>query len=287
METVAEEVESLVPSAGERPTLRGGLRLSGGLHTYLVGGEPDLWVPPRSLGGEIEVALQGEESDERALHRFPPEGGHVPLRLLGLSAGTHTLEVGPSTLSFQTIETINDVLAANAGEIGHEVVINNGAYAPTTPGATRLEDRGASGHIRVGGALITGDPEDLPPSPRPPLIALNRDDEFILLGPRPGEIQRSQRPTAPDWPEGLDLHPIGYEVHPDFEPTWIVRRTTLGGLHVSRRSAIDPTADPIPNPTEKQVSTWARQFLREPSFECDDDQAVWARYAAVARGFIE
>jgi hypothetical protein len=284
-EEIPEEVASLVPSAGERPTLRGGLRLPGGLHTYLVGGEPDLWVPPRRLGGDIEVVLNDENhAHERIVHRLPPEGGHAPLHALGLGSGSHTLRIGPSTLFFQTVDTINDVAAADAGGIGHELVVNGETYAPTTPGATRLDEPRRTGRVRVFGALINGDGDDLPPAVRPPLIALNRDEEFILLGTRPGQIQRGQRPTAPEWPEGLDLRPIGYEVYPDFEPAWILRRTTLGGLRASRRSSADPTDEPIGGASEAQVTDWASQFLREATLENDDDKAAWARFAEIARG---
>jgi hypothetical protein len=285
--TTGEAIACLVPSVGERPTLRGGLRLSGGYNTYLRGGEPDLWVPARNLGDEpIEITLVHSDIAEPLVHRFPSEGGKATLRMLGLPPGSQSVTLGPSTVSFQTIETIGETTASEAGSIANDLVADRDAYAATTSGAALVPSALALGQVRVCGALITGDEANLPPSKRPPLIALNRDEEFVVLGATPGQIERGARPTSPNWPEGLDLRPIGYEVHPRFEPVWILTRTRLGGLQARLRNAIEPSPVPPDDLSSDDVVEWGKQLLREPTLRDESAEPLWNRYVAVAKALL-
>ena len=86
--------------------------MPGGESTFLVGGEPDVWVPvPTDASDWPAVMVDGQP------HELTE--GRLGLRSLRMAEGRHEVTVGATRLLFTTIDTVGVNLPAGAAALGN------------------------------------------------------------------------------------------------------------------------------------------------------------------------
>ncbi len=267
-------LERLVPSIKDRPTLRGGLPLDHS--TYLVGGEPDVWLAPSDEPRRCEVGPFNELVSEA--------GGKIELRKLGLSAGAQEVVVGPTRLRIQTVDSVGTTRASGTGSLSWWLRADAG-HAPlgTGPSSAPDDERRT---IQVIGPAVLGEAGDLPEVAPPPII-LRGGRKYFVLGARPGEVARPEPPTTPQWMARLKLLPYGFEFTPSFKGIWVLRFQM--NTWRARLTLDDSAPDRMryANISSEDVDLWCHALLDLEVIVSEDCQAQWDQYRSVAEELRE
>lgn len=271
-EELPEELASLLPAPSVRPTFSGGLRIELAGATYLVGGEPDLIVPPEAAAIDPRVVI---DDQERTVGRA---GGQIALSALGLADGSHTVVAGLTTRTFISAVAGAKRVPSGTGSVGFEIWMRDGGYIVSRAGAEPLE--GTTADITITGALVKGDPAALPPTTPQPVILPGGRREYSVLGARPGQVLVTHQPAAPGWMKQLNLRPTGFEVYPDFEPAWIL---LLG--HSGEWSAIERSSGGVAYASiseDAEAKKWAWAILRARSAKVKGTVQRWQEFVLAA-----
>jgi hypothetical protein len=247
-----EALASLLPAPSVRPTLAGGLRIELAGAAYLVGGEPDLIVPPEAAAIDSHVVIDGHE---QVVGR---SGGQIALSALDLAEGQHTVVAGLTTRTFVSALAGAYRVAPGTASIGFEIWLRDGGYSMSRAGAEPLE--GSTADITITGALVKGDPDALPPTTSQPVILPGGRSEYSVLGTRAGQVLITRQPASPEWLKRFRLAPTGFEIYPNFEPAWLL---LLG--HNGEWSAIERSRVELPYlhaASDANAKKWAWAILR-------------------------
>jgi len=267
MQEVPPELAILIPAPQQRPSLWGGLPLPSGRSVYLLGGEPELLVPPGIVDLIPEVTVDGQ------VVAVPQSGLDLELRSLGLSAGLHEVIAGPTSLRFSTIASIERVVAECCGSV----------TAPVGSGRPYPRPIGPDLGIRVSGAVLSGDPSLLPPTVHPPFILPRGRQRYLLLGSRPGQIIELAEPKPPSWLRRIPLFPVAFETQTDYAVIWMLMYSHRGKWEARLRVETPPNPVPSESATKDGVQTWARVFLEDSVELPRAHQELWDSYRQVAQ----
>ena len=272
---VLPELARIAPAVRERPAFFGGLPLSKYPATYLWLGEPDLWIPPSFAPDARTVTI-----DDRVLDR--PETGQVALCKVGLPAGAHRVQVGPSTRQFGTIRTMRDPKALNKATLGYTLVRDGSRLVTATinPSAFVHQDNDPEVHL-IGASITRGNVHAISKS-YPPLLFPKGAAEYILIGAKPGELLRVTEPPPPEWAAILPLYSKVFEILPEFEAVWLVIRWRTAPPEIRLVSGKAPLYDPTAGGRSEPISEWARTIKSTPD-PAEPELDLWNEYEKVAQ----
>jgi hypothetical protein len=267
-----EPLAILAPRVRERPTLRGGLRLDDALGLYLVGGEPDLWLPSL-LEPATAVSIDGRPVAVSA-------GERIALAERRLPAGQHELIVGAAILHFTTTDWLREGISPGNGTLGHRLSRQDGHYVAESVGAMELALELQPGEVAVSGAHLVGASADLPQSQETILLPLEAR-RYWLIGARPGDIQEPREPARPRWLDKAGdgaLYPIGFETKAPFDVAWVV--VERHDQSIARlRMRIPPLM--ITETRSRKINDWCTVFDADPDLD-EGDRQLWLEYRAAA-----
>jgi hypothetical protein len=263
-------LRSLVPLIQERPALRGGLQLTGGV--YLSGGEPDLWV------SDAAAAVHGTEcSVDGQLVSVPAAGGTVSLATLTLREGNHVVSLGTARLTFVTMEATGAISAPGTGSIALALRSVDGRLVP----ADGISTSGSAQEIvEVRGPLLQDPHGVVPAAGAAPVLLPTGASEYVLLGREPGQIDRGRAPGQSSWLKTAGLVPFGVEWTPPFDPVWVLWKTSAG-WRCRLRGRVIPLDSPPEGALPDAVKQWTR-CIREMEGLVGDEAGLWHLYSAVA-----
>lgn len=273
---VRDELRCLVPTVRNRVALDGGLRLQRGTDVYLVGGEPNLWLP----GDEAETSVRAQV-DGRDL---APDGAVVRLAQLepALDPGEHTIEVpGALRRRFHTVPS-SLVLARPDVPVRHLLRLSADGRVVAHVAARRADQAGDVADVSIAGALVEG--RGAPERGSRPVLLRRAARRTIVLGALPGEREViASAPPAPRWMERWGLSDRLFEHTPAFDAVWVIQEWQTPPL---RRARAVVHVEPVPSLEPPDVwSAWAREFLDEADV-VPEDLGLWRLYreraAAVA-----
>lgn len=268
----------VVPSLRARPALWGGLPLSSNPDLYLSGGEPDLWVPTAQVGETLPVSIDGR------LVSADFAGGRLALSGRSLPHGPHTVTVGPTTLRFQTVDTIGVVNSRGSSALSHVLRLRNGRYSATSAGgASETIAAPTTDLVQVLGFSLLGAAASLPMRSRAPLLLPAKAEQYIVLGAVAGQLARPQvPPDAPHWVRAISPFSAGREFLPPFDVAWVLVAWRSGEWEARLRSNLEP--EPCDPDTTKasSVREWGRCFLELVPHVSSDALELWSRYRAFA-----
>ncbi len=273
---VPAELARIAPTVRERPAFFGGLPLSKYPATYLWLGEPDLWIPPSFAPEARTVTI-----DDRVLDR--PATGQVALRELGLQAGAHRVQVGPSTRQFGTIRTLRDPKALNKATLGYTLVRDGNRLVTATVNPSALVDRDNDPEVHLIGASITRGNVDAISKSYPPLLFPKGAEEYILIGAKPGDLKRVSEPPPPAWVAVLPLYSKVFEVLPEFETVWLLIRWRTAPPEVRLVAGKGPLNEPTAGRPPEAISDWAGTIQSTPD-PAVPELELWNEYQKVAQG---
>jgi hypothetical protein len=267
MQEVPPELSILIPAPQQRPSLWGGLPLPSGRSVYMLGGEPELVVPPGIVDLVPEVSVDGQ------VIAVPQSGLELELRSLGLSAGLHEVIAGPTSLRFSTIASIERVVAECCGSVTAQV------------GSLRSSPRAAGPdlRIRVSGAVLSGDPSLLPPMVHPPAILPRGRQRYLLIGSYPGQIMEVAEPKPPSWLRRIPLFPVAFETQTEYAVIWLLMYSHRGKWEARLRVETPPHPLPTKLARKDEVHAWARVFLEDSVELPPAHQELWDSYHEVAQ----
>lgn len=205
--SVIPELMALVPAVDARPELRGGLRINVGDSDrhYLLGGEPDLWVP-EWLGGmpDFAVSLDAEVIDGLA--------GGTRYRLSGRGAGVgeHRVTAGMTSISFYVDEAAIQGPPWEAGAC--QIVLRPPGLQPSRA------DQDPDGPT-VCGAVVRHSSAD--PGRWHPVLLPYGATQYVLIGREVGKVATCTAPSPPGWLARVDLDPQDFEIFADFPVAWV------------------------------------------------------------------
>jgi hypothetical protein len=274
-ETVDEDLWHLIPAVRNRPSLSNGLPLQGGSATYLMGGEPDLWVPPIGEQEWPEALVDGEA--------HPLSGGRLELRLLGLDEGLHEVVVGPTTLRFTTIKTLGVNVPSGALALCNRLVVRDREYSYLSVQAVVPPNTRESGEVRIAGVNSSGDEGDLPPPSPPPVFLKTGGREYVLIGPRPGQVARLKEPPRPAWIQQAGLHLQYFEANVPFPVAWVLTKWPGRGWLTEAHVSLLPADEPAEPWNEEKISDWRTVISHAPAPDGDDELTRWAVFQEMAR----
>lgn len=268
----------VVPSLRARPSFWGGLPLSSNPDLYLLGGEPDLWGPTPQVGETLPVSI-----DDR-LVSADFEGGRFALRGRDLPHGPHTVTVGPTTLRFQTVDTIGVVNSRGSAALSHLLRLRDGRYsASSARGASETISAPSPDLVQVLGISLLGAPASLPIRSRAPLLLPAKAEEYIVLGAVAGQLARPQVPPyAPHWVRAISPFSAGREFLPPFDVVWVLVAWRSGEWESRLRSNLEPAACDPDTTKASSVREWGRCFLELAPHVSSDAVELWSRYRAFA-----
>lgn len=275
-DSVDEDLQRLVPTVRNRPVLQGGLPMPGGSSSYLLGGEPDIWVGTHTRDTRpLDLRVDGE--------RYPLTADRVELRLLGLPEGPHEAWVGPTRIAFTTIETLGVNQPSNAATLVNRLAFDDGRLVPMSLGAVSWDGRAEPGQVSVVGAFCSGDVKGLPAALQPPLFLNRGASQYRLLGARLGEIAAIMEPLHPSWMERLRLHPQFFEIHPPFPVAWTLTRWPTRGWSTLARETLYPEGSGAAVGSSEEITAWREAVLEGVPPPGRDDLERWNAYVGVAR----
>ena len=259
------------------------LRLEGGLEvakdTYLLGEEPSVWV---SLAADAVASI-----DDRT-RQVDAGGTTLDLRGFGLAEGTHTLSVAGQTRRFRTIRGFPVISASVDGSLGL-VLKRHAAYKAETPGPVPLPDRKpAHGEVFISGAMITGDPEDLPVEVFPPILLRTGFARYVLLGAVAGQCMKPQHPAKPQWLEAAGIGCQWFDQPCSFACQWVILYGSEGCRLRAVESSPAPAIEVQAMPAEERL-VWSRAVVAAVAglVQVDEDLAsTWTTYVETAREIL-
>jgi hypothetical protein len=270
--SVRDELRSLVPTVRNRVALDGGLRLQRGTDVYLVGGEPNLWLP----GDETETSVRAQVDDRE----LAPDGAVVRLAQLdpALDPGEHTIEVpGALRRRFHTVPS-SLVLARPDVPVRHLLRLSADGRVVAHVAARRADQVGGVGDVLIAGALVDG--RGAPERGSRPVLLRRAARRTIVLGAVPGEREViASPPPRPQWMERWRLNDRLFEHTPAFDAVWAVQEWQSAPV---RRARAVAHVEPVPPSESSDASrAWALEFLVEADL-VPEDTALWQRYRELA-----
>jgi hypothetical protein len=256
----------LVPSIRNRPVLQGGLPLPE-LRLFLVGGEPDIWVPAASPDvRETSVSIGDSEVP------VAPES-LVPLRDRNLGPGHHEVKVGPDVLRFWSIETRGQIVPDVEERLSFEFHESQPLGVAPVSGSMSDESQ------LICGAWIRGESQELA---RHPVICRVGARESVLLGAAPGQVMRSEPLEPPLWMKTAELISDRYEVYPLFPVVWVLERWEPGGWRARLRDRLEPepVSDHAPSAEEQE---WAGYMQLDVAHKLEGAESLWRLYSEAGR----
>jgi hypothetical protein len=144
----------------------------------------------------------------------------------------------------------------------------------------------AHGTVRLSGALLEGNKEDLPVAVTPPIL-LRSGFIFHLVGAHTGELVELRRQKKPEWLAALDLSNQFFDCHPPFPVQWIIQHGALGTSVIPAR--IPPEGPVISGETASEKDELWRQVIcsaaaLEPG--ADAVKPVWLAYVKAAQAMV-
>ncbi len=273
---VSDELAPLVPSVRGRVALAGGLPMAplipGTQSCYLVGGEPDVWVPRWTATLDpTEVKVDAEPVGSLA------GGGRLRLAGHDLPPGDHEVAVGSSRRHFITLVPQAE-RSEREGELAHRLYRSGEAYALLPQ--SDPPQRPVGEQIWVSGVLVFGREEDLPQAPREVVRLRRRAAEYRLLGAAPGQVAYPAAGSEPRWlrlPQ-VRLQASLFDAAASFPVVWALWRWRSDGWWSGRAvTPLEPLSEPGPEIDEKERTTWADSFAVDVHVR-DNDVALWSRY---------
>jgi hypothetical protein len=273
---VSDELAPLVPSVRGRVALAGGLPMAplipGTQSCYLVGGEPDVWVPRWTVTLDpTEVTVDGELVGSLA------GGGRLRLADHDLPPGDHEVAVGSSRRHFLTLVPLAE-RSEREGELAHRLYRSEEAYALLPQ--SDPPQRPAGEQIWVTGVLVCGREEDLPQAPHEVVRLRRRAAEYRLLGAAPGQVAYPAAGSEPGWlrlPQ-VRLQASLFDATASFPVVWALWRWRSDGWWSGRAvTPLEPLFEPGPEVDEKERTAWADSFAVDVHVR-DNDIALWSRY---------
>lgn len=266
------ELEILRPTVRHRIALTGGLPL-GAQTSYLLGGLPDLWLPPAPDGSAgVQARLDGE--------LLPAESAHVRLAdfVDDTASCEHTLLIEGGAR--RALRTIAPSLRSPPPQDLPSHGIELGEHG--RPSVYRPAGRSGEADIRVSGAQVTG--PAVPPRRQPVLLKRQAVGAW-LLGARPGEVEPVSAPPAPSWLGRVNLSARRYEHAPAIDACWAIEDWRLEP--VRRARLLDPVDPVSPDtlPTEDMLA-WAEMFLADTDVP-EAAKELWEAYGLVALEILE
>jgi hypothetical protein len=265
-------LEILRPTNRHRIALTGGLPLAAS-SSYLLGGLPDLWLPPAPDGGAgVQARLDGEP--------LPTESAHI--RLAGFVEDTgsceHTLVIdGGARRALPVIApSLRSPPPQDLPSHQLQLGVDGG------PCVYRPAGRSGDSDIRVSGALVTG--PAVPPRRQPVLLKRQAVGAW-LLGARAGEMEAVAAPPAPSWLGSVNLSARRYEHAPVVDTCWAIEEWRLEPV---RRARLLNPLKPVlsaETPTD-QLLAWAELFLAKTEVSADAAD-LWEEYGLVALEILE
>jgi hypothetical protein len=267
------DLDVLRPTNRHRIALTGGLPLSAS-GSYMLGGLPDLWLPPAPDGSAgVQARLDGQ--------LLPGESAQVRLADFVEDAGSreHTLVIDGGAR--RALRVIQPSLCAPPKQDlpSHDVVLGDDG----SPSVHRPAGRGGDqADIRISGAYVSG---PAVPARRQPVLLKRQAAGAWLLGANPTELEPVSAPPAPSWLGAVNLSARRYEHVPTIDAVWAIEEWQLEPI---RRARLLNPVDPIElgeTPTETMLA-WAEMFLAETEV-ADDARDLWEMYGMLALEIVE
>lgn len=214
--TFPPELASLLPVSTDRPVLLGGLPLDIGRASYLIGGEPDVFI------SEIASDIAAEYSVDGIEYPVPHGGGQVSLSGLELPEGTHSFILGPTRISFYTSPDLGLMVPKTAGSIGFRFAGSRGEYRSHKAGAAVINGTPEADGVVVSGAHITGPDSAVPLRGPAPILVPRGRRRYFAIGSKIGDVDAVVQPAVPSWLAAIPLFPIAFEYYPHFDVAWLL-----------------------------------------------------------------
>jgi hypothetical protein len=275
--SVPETLRCLVPSVRNRLALEGGLSLARGTDVYLLGGEPNLWLP----GDESEPGVRAEV-DGRELTL---KGSLVRLSDLEppLEPGEHTIEVpGAFRRRFRSTPS-SLVMPPTHVPVRHLLRLSPDGHVAAHVAARKALEQGEDADVLISGAVVDG--RRAPKRGSRPVLLRRAAQRTIVLGAVPGQREViAAPPPTPGWMERWGLSDQLFEYASEFDAVWVIQE-----WHTTprRRARAVARLDPSPSsPSSDSIRSWSREFLNQAQVpEADAD--LWRRYCEVAAVLAE
>jgi hypothetical protein len=272
----AGELARVVPRLQNRFSFKGGLPLPRGAGAYLLGGEPDLWLPPPA-SDERRVEL---EVDEEVVS-VPPEKTHLRLAGRELGEGAHDVALEGIARSFSTVRTLGNLCPSVDRPIAHKLAVGAHAIEARSAGAQLVEPGSIGSPLCVRGAVVEDPAGELGGPPARPLILPTAALRRVILGAWPGQVQDVAAPEKPPWMVRADLDFQVFELNPPFEVVWVI---TYWNLEPSVRVRMK---SPLPallgtSAEDDDVARWRQALLVAPEPTELDALELWMTYRARA-----
>ena len=264
-------LEPLVPAVDARPELRGGLPVAKreGDRVYLLGGEPDLWLPEWMLAnGPISVVIDG--------HRIEARGARLELSLQTLEPGSHTIEVGASVLRFLNAPSIRR--EPPTPEEACRVVVH-----PARADAESLPPGVAPRGEWVCGAVVRG-MADRPTDDPEPLLLPYGAQRYRVIGAQIGDMAECHSPQQPAWLKTIDILPQDFEVYATFEAAWVAIEWEFRGWEIRRLGSMAPGE---PKPSADARRNWADAVVDLDRTAGEAVDPLWEEYVDAAWRVLE
>ncbi|MFZ4292692.1 hypothetical protein ACOZE1_14575 [Streptomyces cellulosae] len=258
-------VSLLQPPAQFKLRLDGGLKLAPSLdpRLYLRGGEPHVVLPDTAQGTD-PLLVDGEERSE--LRTTVAAGRPVPLAVLRLEPGRHTVSYAGATVEFATADQA--VVEPKADRVCGFAVADGVASAAPSLLDERTLPTAITGADCTGGAF---------PETAAAMELCRRDADEVLFAADDGRLWTLRAPEQPDWWTGrLPDTPAPLRFEADFHG--------IGGWLLERRNG-RWKGRPVNPGTPKPRSTgnpqaWARAVL---SAQQASAEPTWAAYVQAAK----
>jgi hypothetical protein len=274
--SVPDALRCLVPTVRNRLSLEGGLRLPRGTDVYLLGGEPNLWLPGSEGAPSLRATIDGRP--------VSADGLLVPLSALEppLDVGEHVIEVpGALRRRFRTTASALTLPPARAA-VRHVLRLSESGRVVSHVAARRADESDAEAAASIFGALVEG--RGAPDPGARPVLLRRAAQRTIVLGARPDQREViAAPPEAPAWMGRWGLSERLFEHKPSFDPVWVIQEwqaaPTRRGRAVSR---VDPLVHP---PVPESGAAWAREFLADAEVT-PGDADLWNRYREIAAALV-
>ena len=274
---VPEALRCLVPTVRNRLALEGGLRLRRGTDVYLLGGEPNLWLPGDEGEGGVQAQVDGRD--------LSPDGSLVRLVELEppLEPGDHWVEVpGAFRRRFHTTAS-SLVLPPERVPVRHVLRLSPDGHV-AAHAAARIAGEGVEeADVLISGALVDG--PRAPERGRRPVLLRRAAQRTIVLGAVPGEREVIDGPPpTPGWMERWGLSDQLFEHTPSFDAVWVIQEWQT---MPTRRARAVARVEPTPfSAASDAARSWTQEFLDQPEVR-DADAELWHRYRDIAAVLAE
>lgn len=264
---VPASLSALIPGVDARPAFRGGLSLGtfGGERWYLVGGEPDIWLPEWLVAASDDVI----SLDGSPLPATSHVGARISLAGRQLPDGRHVVQAASFALPFRIASGSPD--EASWRTRPGVIVLRPPFLLPSA-----VEDGDAAEPSVCGG--IVSYPEVA--ASKFNAVRLPRGATlYTLIGVEVGRVAACRAPEEPKWMATVGLLPQDFEVFADFAVAWARIEWPFSGSEmweVLSSSPID-TQD-----RTTSARSWVQAVLEPASVRDPATAERWAIYGATA-----